>query len=241
MQHQFLALQGSYTTVEVALFSGSILRDRATLLNKRASAFLIPTLDTILKHNSCALKDLTFIAVDHGPGAFTSLRVTLTTLNAIGFAASVPLVGVDGLDALAHHALKKLPAEGVRHLAVLLNAYNNDVFYALYDLAPDGAATPTDLRGVAKIDVVLGDIAQRCSSETVAFVGNGVPMHQEKLSALEGITVTTPKIDADVAPVEVIAELGLAAWEKNPRAILSLKPQYLKTQVFATQNQTPRN
>ncbi len=145
----------------------------------------------------------------------------------------MPLVGIDGLDALAHHASKKLSDETQHdYLAVLLNAYNNDVFYAVYD-----SETLTDLRGVEKIDSVLGSIAERCRGKTVAFVGNGVTLHQEKILAIENIAVTMPDVGADVAPVETVAELGLAAWVKNPTPAFSLKPQYLKTQVFAKQKQ----
>ena len=52
----------------------------------RASAQLLPLIDQLLVQHECELSDLDFIALDQGPGAFTSLRVVLTTINGIAFA-----------------------------------------------------------------------------------------------------------------------------------------------------------
>ena len=100
--------------------------------NKKASSLLVPYIKQILEKNSLKISDLDFICADQGPGAFTSLRVTIATINGISFASKIPLIGIDGLDALNQETLSDvmLKKQGVPEiLIVLLNAYNNEVYF----------------------------------------------------------------------------------------------------------------
>ena len=90
----FLSFQGSYSPFQIALFHGAKCIAQHTL-EQKPSAHLIPVLQKMLTENNIELSDISFIALDQGPGAFTSLRVTLTTANALSFAKKIPLIGYE--------------------------------------------------------------------------------------------------------------------------------------------------
>jgi tRNA threonylcarbamoyladenosine biosynthesis protein TsaB len=71
---------------------------------------LMPVLDRMLAQQRLSPRDLTGIVVSLGPGSFTGLRVGVSVAKGLAFAASIPLVGVPTLDALAYaHASRGLP------------------------------------------------------------------------------------------------------------------------------------
>ena len=118
----FLILQSTYTTVEVGLSNGQ----KIILPKAESSAQLIPAIQNLLANNSLELKNLEFIAVNQGPGPFTTLRVVIATANGLSFASGVPLVGVDGL-----HAILENNRDETRVNIVLLNAFGGDVYFGI--------------------------------------------------------------------------------------------------------------
>ncbi len=54
---------------------------------------LLPAIDDFLLKNNLSLKDLKAIAVNHGPGSYTSLRITVTTANTLAKSLNIPIFG----------------------------------------------------------------------------------------------------------------------------------------------------
>lgn len=69
--------------------------------DRSQSIELPPRLDQMLRHHGLSPSDLKGVAVGLGPGAFTSLRVGLSLAKGMSLGASLPLVGVPTLEALA--------------------------------------------------------------------------------------------------------------------------------------------
>src|SRR5437868_6376175 len=99
-QPYYLAVQNSYHAIDVALCcNGQVLRC-ITEDKKHASKYFIALLSRLLQEQQCTFAQVAFMAVNQGPGPFTTLRVIISSVNGLSFATQKPLIGVDGLDAL---------------------------------------------------------------------------------------------------------------------------------------------
>lgn len=227
----FLGIQGTYSGLQISFFRSGDLCDQVSLTGTKASSRLVPALNDLFKRHQFSLSDLDFIAVDKGPGAFTSLRVTLATVNGIGYAAGVPLIGVNGLKALAQEAIESAAQErvSVDGVICLLNAYGNDLYYYLSGIGGDE-------QGCAQVSQVFEKIHECYAGKQILFVGNGVSLHEVQLeevisSAQLKRVVLAEQIETSSA--YYIGLLGAEKWRKKEAVSFSITPNYLKEQAFA--------
>lgn len=54
----------------------------------------VPMVEMVLKQAGWTYQDLTHVAVVSGPGGFTSIRVGVASANALAYALSIPIVGI---------------------------------------------------------------------------------------------------------------------------------------------------
>lgn len=74
---------------------------------------ILPSIEKILQKKKVSLKKLTGIVVVNGPGGFTSLRVGVTTANALGYGLGIPVVGLSHTD---HGDLADITKQGAKEL-----------------------------------------------------------------------------------------------------------------------------
>lgn len=212
----FLVIHGTYQNVHLGIFDNKTLRDSAVITNAQASKQLIPSISTLLLAHHVTLKDLTFIAVNQGPGPFTTLRTILTTVNSINFAMRIPLIGIDTLIGLS----LEWPDSDSAQTIALLDAFNNDVYYCIQNANKHEYDT-----GYQPIDQFLMRIAQ--SKHHIRFIGNGAQLHQEKIKALCGSNAIVLPNTPHTCSLAFIARQALIAWEQKQTAT-QLQPLYLK-------------
>lgn len=234
MKEWFLSIQATYAQAQVALFRNETCVEERTNQNVAASSHLIPLCQDIFSTYNISLDDLQFIAIDHGPGAFTSLRVALATINGVAFARHIPLIGIDSLQALLHQISEKKteqPQQKIFVSVALLNAYNNDVYYSISlnkDLK-EKITIPSE--GCCKIDSLLTNL-QALPVDAIIFAGNAVAMHQEMINAM--LKDKAIIVEPDQLPTaRTIGTLGWQSWKRNDAPVYWLDPYYLKTQYFA--------
>lgn len=229
--HLYLAIQSSYHCLQLALFSEKTCLQKQVLLDTRASSHLILHIDALLKNNRAVLADLSFIAVDAGPGAFTSLRVAIASINGIGFGYKVLLVGVDGLEALLHDGLAKASAHdnSIAGVLALLNAYNHDAYFGI--ASRDGQRYKQ--KGCKKIQEVIQEVLGKFPDGNILVLGNGATVFATELNeAFKGRLVIEQPIQ-EVPHVERIGVLGYQLWQEQKEARYRITPNYLKSQLFA--------
>ncbi len=233
MSYIFLALQGSYSSTSITLFRNN--EEILTLGGEsiRASSQLVPELDQLLKKTGHTLSDIQFMAVEQGPGAFTSLRVAITTANAIGFATNIPLVGIDGLHALAHEAAQSLCPSETTHIVPILNAYNDEVYYGIYPLIGTECGQALE-HGYEKVSALRQKLVSQPAIKPFVL-GNGTILHHEFFKQAFGENQVLTNKKHMQSSIQNIARMGLAAWKSNhEQGEKKLTPLYLKTQTFAT-------
>jgi tRNA threonylcarbamoyladenosine biosynthesis protein TsaB len=148
---------------------GSVVREEASDVSLPPATRLPLDLMTLLEHTGVALGAIDVFAVATGPGSFTGLRIGISTMQGLAFAAGKPLIGVSGLDALARVADRE--AAG-RQIATWVDAWRGEVYAALY---MNGVETGAPV--VAKPEEILDKLA----NQPTILIGDGALAYQEKV------------------------------------------------------------
>ncbi len=64
------------------------------------NTYLIPLLEELLNKHDAKITDVDFISMGIGPGSFTALRISFSTIKALAYACNLPIIGIPSLDAL---------------------------------------------------------------------------------------------------------------------------------------------
>jgi tRNA threonylcarbamoyladenosine biosynthesis protein TsaB len=91
----------SGTLAVAALEPGPVVLGQATLPGRSTSERLIPGIRALLGKNRLALEDLAGIAIVHGPGSFTGIRVGLSAAKGLCEALRIPLIAISRLALVA--------------------------------------------------------------------------------------------------------------------------------------------
>ncbi len=217
----FLTIHARYKDVQWGIFKNGTLIEAAADESKKVSKHFLTMLDNLLQKHELSLSDLSFIAAHKGPAPLTTLRVSLATINGISFAKGIPLVGVDGLEALldAH-------SQPNRITVAVLNAFCQEVYYGIdnplagpyYDknqqanLPQSHSSTTGRSYGRARAEDFIVQLAQRYPGP-VSLVGNGVDLYANLIETHLG--KQAHPLSHDIASLEAIAHKGLTQWREK--------------------------
>ncbi len=213
----FLAMQNTYDEVQVGLFSFEPkLIDSASVSKIKASSELIPLIDTLLKKHALKLTDFPFLAINQGPGPFTTLRVVITTANGLSFATHIPLIGVDALEA----AYVEWKDNTYPVTIIMFNAFAFDVYVAI---ERDGTLI---FKGYKNIDQLLDEL--KSEQKSIRFIGNGAELYHEKIKSTLGDRAFIPASNPAYCSLAQIGKMGYAQWHAGDKGVQQLLPLYLK-------------
>lgn len=166
-----LALESSAKAASAAVFEEDKMLayaiQNAGLTHSRT---LLPMAEELVKGLDRTMADIGLVAVSHGPGSFTGLRIGLAEAKGLGWALQIPAVGVSTLEAMAYGG----PVLDGQMLCCCMDARRGQVYNALFTveggqpvrLTPDRAISVAELESelVARQEpwILLGDGAQLC-------------------------------------------------------------------------------
>jgi tRNA threonylcarbamoyladenosine biosynthesis protein TsaB len=125
------------------------------------SDFLIPAIDDMLNRTGVVIEEIDAFASVVGPGAFTGLRVGVSTVKGLAQATGKPVICVSSLQALALQA----PAADLP-VCVMLDARKGEVYSGLFQfrngipesMSPEQVASPESvLESIDGNTVFIGD------------------------------------------------------------------------------------
>ncbi|HSC24962.1 MAG TPA: tRNA (adenosine(37)-N6)-threonylcarbamoyltransferase complex dimerization subunit type 1 TsaB [Candidatus Babeliales bacterium] len=216
--HSYIAIQNTYDIFEMALFINNQRVDYAYEDKRHTSKLFIPLLDQLLVRNSIHISNLSFCAVNCGPGPFSTLRSIIASVNGLHAATNIPLMSIDGLEALFLESYDK----NYSNTIILLNAFNNEVYYLI------AHQDKIIAKGYKPITTFLVDIKQRLSNQPINFIGNGVTLHYNLITNELGDNAIIQENSPQFCSLEIIGRLGLDMFMHNKKTTDYLMPLHLK-------------
>ena len=214
-----LALESSAKAASAAVFEdGRLLGLTVEMSGLTHSRTLLPMAEDLLRNLDRDVKALDVVAVAHGPGSFTGLRIGMAEAKGLCWALRIPAVGVSTLEAMAYGGPD---AEGAL-LCCAMDARRSQVYNALFRVESGRPVRLTEDRAIAASDlaselplyggswVLLGDGAELCLRELSGVPGLALHLAPEPLR------------------VQSARGVGLAALEREPRPVDELLPVYLR-------------
>lgn len=81
--------------MDVFLISGTKVIDKIKQIGDyKVTEYLLKSIELILKNNKVKISELSGIVAVTGPGAFTSLRITVAVANTLAYSLHIPAVGI---------------------------------------------------------------------------------------------------------------------------------------------------
>ena len=212
-----LAFESSAKPASAALVKGGQLLSQymqcSALTHSRT---LLPMAEDMLKNAELRLSDVDLIAVAHGPGSFTGIRIGVSTVKGLAWAAEKPCVGVSTLEAMAWHGL----AVG-GYICPVMDARRSQVYNALFKIENGRPVRMTEDRPIA-----LEELAKEVTAlgAPVFLIGDGAALCFEYFTA--------HGVPCGMAPDNLRWQdawgVAMAAADKTPGNADELLPVYLR-------------
>ncbi len=125
-----LAIETSSELASCALLRGDVVLSRASSGVRTHSQSILPMVQELLAEAGVTLADVDAIAYGSGPGSFTGVRTACGIAQGLAYGASLPVVPVVTLDAMA---LACHQQHGAQRIVTVLDARMGEVYWAQYD------------------------------------------------------------------------------------------------------------
>lgn len=133
-------------------------------------------------------KQLDAVAVSKGPGSYTGLRIGVSTAKGICYAADLPLMAIDTLEAMAHGMKAKLGSQITENdlLIPMIDARRMEVYAAVFD------ANLNKIKDTEAMVMDENSFAELRQNHRLWLFGDGAPKlnklfeNQPNISIVEG-------------------------------------------------------
>ena len=212
-----LAFESSARAASVALVEdGRLISQYSQCSGLTHSRTLLPMAEDMLKNAELSLDKVDLFAVAHGPGSFTGIRIGVSTVKGLAWAAEKPCVGVSTLEAMAWHGLA---AGGL--VCPVMDARRSQVYNALFQVENGRPVRLCEDRPIA-----LSQLAEelRTLNAPAFLIGDGAELAEKYLRE--------QAIPCTVAPENLRWQsawgVAMAAMDKTPGNADALLPVYLR-------------
>lgn len=212
-----LAFESSAKAASVALVrDGRLLAQTVQVSALTHSRTLLPMAEDLLKNCDLTLGAVDLFAVAQGPGSFTGIRIGVSTVKGLAWAAERPCVGVSTLEALAWHGLA---AGGL--ICPVMDARRSQVYNALFEIREGKPLRLCEDRPIS-LEQLADELAAR--GDSPFLLGDG--------AALTADFLTKRGLPFRLAPDDLLWQDGwgvaMAAQDKPPISGEELLPVYLR-------------
>jgi tRNA threonylcarbamoyladenosine biosynthesis protein TsaB len=182
---KILALDTATENCSTALLIKGELLAREALLNRGHAEHILVMVSELLSQAGVALRDLDAIAFGRGPGAFTGVRLAASVTQGLAFGASLRVVPVSNLRALAQRLL--LEEQTAERVLACTDARMREVYCGAFERSAGGLAAAADAERVVAPEAVKLP-ATWVAVQSIG-VGSAFAAYPELLAALPGLPV----------------------------------------------------
>ena len=189
------------------LASCAVLRDgeivHLTAMNQGLthSETIMPALDAAMQAAGLRCDQVDCFATVAGPGSFTGVRIGVCAAKGLAHAWNRSCARIDALEALA------MNYQGFDGLACpILDARRGQVYCAAFDVS-SGMPRRTMEDDAVALEEFIARLPGDCR---LAFVGDGLPVHGEKIRALLGDRAFLPPANLTSLRTDAVGLLALA-------------------------------
>lgn len=245
---KLLAFDAATDACSVALDNGTQRWLRHSDTPRSHAQMLLPYIDELISESKVSLNSVNAIALTHGPGSFTGIRIALSIAQGLSYAANVPLIPVSSLDALAYtflHSENNIVLHEGDCVVTAFDARMNEVYWAAYHYV-DGKLLQIHTPSICSVNDFPAVwratlLEQKKESPTVYALGHGwaIPTLVEQ-AHIDGLNVLADVLPSAPGVLEFIyAQMHeLPSIERDEERILSLscaasdlEPLYLRNEV----------
>lgn len=212
-----LAFESSAKAASVALCrDGKLISQYSQCSGLTHSRTLLPMAEDMLKNAELTIRDVDAFAVAHGPGSFTGVRIGVSTVKGLAWAADKPCVGVSTLEAMAWHGVS---AGG--YVCPVMDARRNQVYNAIFRIENGNPIRLCEDRAIA-LSQLIDEVKQL--EGPVFLVGDG--------ALITGSYFSENGVECRMAPENLMWQsawgVAMAAQYKDFAGSNELLPVYLR-------------
>jgi tRNA threonylcarbamoyladenosine biosynthesis protein TsaB len=187
--------------------------------------FLMPDVDRLMRETGARADEIKAVAVTHGPGAFTGLRLGLAVAKTLAHGWTIPVYPYSTLATIA----RRWPMPGSL-VGVLLDARRGELYSGLYRIA-EGAA-PLALRAecVETLQGFVTAMASELVDSTLYLTGSGALKHRAALEGALGPRARWIEAPWEGPAADVVAMAGAIDLREGRPGVdaLNVEPLYLR-------------
>jgi tRNA threonylcarbamoyladenosine biosynthesis protein TsaB len=196
---KILAFDTAMTGCSVAIFDSKTGNSTSEIrrMERGQAEALVPMIQELLQKAGASFDEIDLIAVTKGPGAFTGLRIGLSTARALGVALNKPVTGLITLDVISYSYLENNKLTNEEQLCVLIETKRQDFYAQIFSADGKAVSEPlaatheeiSDMLEGGRRTVLIGDACQRFAAACD---------NQDNLRIVKGYELPDPIIMAKI-------------------------------------------
>ncbi len=202
------------------LYKGEI-HERYEVTPRGHSQRILPMVDELLTQSELKLAQMDAIVMDRGPGSFTGVRIGVSVVQGLAFAAELPVISISSLAALAQAAHQQ---QGCEQVLSVIDARMGELYWGYYQLTKGRMCLQSE-EAVSPVNAINQQMGEWLA------VGSGCQTYREELSALAGVRCLDAERE-DYPRAAALLELARFDWaEKKLLSAEQAQPVYLRNNV----------
>jgi len=214
-----LNIETATETCSVALSeNGKLIALKEDTIGQQHAKLLTVLIEQLFSENDIQIEKLKAVAISMGPGSYTGLRIGVSAAKGIAYAADIPLIAVNTLQALAFGISKNGNYESDTWFCPMIDARRMEVYIAFYDV------NNMQIRDISAEIIDENSFSEILRERKIVFHGNGSAKCRQSIKSQNALFIDNVHCSA-----AQMVELSYTAFQNNQFVdVAYFEPFYLK-------------